>query len=162
MDSNPEVYIERMLEISEKKRTLLESMLSLTLSQAKVITEEGIQDLKVLVNAKQEKINEIDRIDENFDVYFRRLKQILKVKSLDEMNGAGIKGIKQLQECIKKIMAIMKDISTIESENNLKTQNLLNKLGTGINTINHGKKAAIAYTPGYNYQTKSHYFDKKK
>ena len=157
----PEEYIKRLMEVSEKKLGLLEDMLNITKAQAESINEDGLESLEKLVNEKQTKIDAIDKLDEEFDVYFRRLKSELKVKSLDELSGLNIKGVKELQQTVGRIMGLIGDISGIEKQNNDKAKSLLGKFGDEIKTINQGKKMNSAYMPGP-VKPPSYFIDKKK
>jgi len=161
MDYTPEKYVSRMLELSNKKLLLLLDMVKLTQSQSKNVTEEGLDSLNQLTELKQEKINEIDKVDDEFDVYFKRLKSVLKVESLSELPSSNIKGVKELQVVIKKIMDTLNEISTIEKQNNVEAKKILSKFGDEIKKISQGKRANSAYAPGFE-ESPSYFIDKKK
>ncbi len=161
MDNSPEKYVDRLNECLAKKYKLLAQMLSLTESQTKALEEGNIEALEALINDKQAAIDSIDRIDEQFETYFQRLKQELKVKSLEELKGAGIKGSKELQELTSKVMSLISQISKLEKENNDKANRVLNSMKKEIKQISQGKKMRSAYSP-VPPQTPSYFIDKKK
>jgi len=155
-------YIERLIGISKKKCGLLSDTLLLTKAQTQSITEESLEKLQGLIADKQTKIEAVGKLDEEFDIYFRRLKSELKIGSLDELkNFSGIKGIRELQDTIRQIMNTINDICEIEKKNNMKAKELLNELGDEIKKINQGKKMNSAYMPGP-VKPPSYFIDKKK
>jgi|BioPla2DNA2_1021312.scaffolds.fasta_scaffold17150_4 predicted transcriptional regulator len=162
MDITSEGYIERLIDISSKKDGYLKELLHLTVAQSDVIKEEGLEELQKLINDKQRKIEEINKVDEDFNVYFTRLKQKLGISRLDEINNPGIKGVKELQEIIAQIMKNVEQISEIENQNVNRAKNLLNDFGSNIRRINEGRKVNTAYNNTSSLNTPSYYIDKKK
>lgn len=161
MGLTPEEYMHRLLEVTAKKRTLMQELLVLTQKQAEVLHEDGLDALQKLVDDKQVRIDAVNKLDEDFDVYFRRLKSELKVNSLEEAKCAGIQGAKELQEAVAGVIQIVQQIGVLEKENNTKAQGLLNKFGDEVKRVNIAKKANSAYAPGP-IQTSSYFIDKKK
>jgi hypothetical protein len=156
-----EEYINRLLNISTTKHGLLSDILDLTRTQTNTITEDGIEELGKIIARKQEKIDEINKLDEEFDVYFKRLKQLLNVKNLDELSGLKVEGVDKLQHIVKGIIDTVKEISLIEKQNRDKANALLNKLGEHLDTISKGKRMSSAYMQE-SVQTYSYFIDKKK
>lgn len=155
-------YVQRLTEASNKKNILVQDILSLTKRQTEVITEDSIPMLNSFIDEKQVKIDAINKLDEEFSVYFQRLKQTLKISSLDELKDHNIKGIKELQLTIGHIMSLIKEIGILEKQNSLKANQVLNHLGNEIKKINQGKKAATGYYPTQGGGTPSYFMDKKK
>ncbi|HPD01285.1 MAG TPA: flagellar export chaperone FlgN [Acetivibrio sp.] len=162
MDITPEVYIERLIDISSKKDSCLNEILRLTMAQSEAIKEDGLEVLQKLIDDKQRKIEEINKADEDFNVYLTRLKQKLGISRLDEINNPGIKGVKELQEIISRIIKLVGKISEIENQNIERANNLLNDFGSNIKRINEGKRANNAYNNAYSLNAPSYYIDKKK
>lgn len=158
---NPEEYISRLTEVSNKKLVLLKDLLSLTQAQSGTINENQILELQELVDKKKAGIEKIDKLDEEFRVYFQRLKQTLQVKSLDEIDGKKISGVKELQEVIGNIMKLLKGITVIDSENSEKANDLLNSLSGEMKKISQTKKLGSAYTMPVSAPP-SYFIDKKK
>jgi len=156
-----EEYINKLVEASDKKYSLLKDILFITREQSQSINEDGIEALQKLVGEKQKKIDEIDKIDEVFNEYFQRLKQTLGIKSLDEAKGSEINGIGRLKDSIGAIMAVVKEISEIEKSNNKKAKEVLDSLANKIKQANLGKQLNNAYMPVPNMMP-SYYIDKKK
>ncbi len=158
---NPEEYIGRLTEISNKKLVLLKDLLLLTQAQSGTINENQIPELQELVDKKKARIEQIDKLDEDFGVYFQRLKQTLQVKSLDELDGKKIPGVKELQDVIGSIMKLLKGITIIDSGNSEKANDLFNSLSGEMKKISQTKKLGSAYTMPASAPP-SYFIDKKK
>ncbi len=161
MEITPEKYVARMVELSDKKIKLLQDMLSFTHSQSKAINEGGIDNLNTIIEQKQGVIEAIDKIDEEFNVYFQRFKQVMKIDSLDELKGTEIEGLKELQKVVREILRTTNSIRDIEVKNSADGKMFLEKMRSEINTINQAKKASSAYVSKYN-EPPSYFIDKKK
>ncbi|MCX8130719.1 MAG: flagellar protein FlgN [Clostridia bacterium] len=159
---SPEQYVQRLTEISHKKHKYMQDMYMLTVEQSKTINEDGLEQLDKIIAARQTLIEQVDKLDEEFSVYFQRLKQVLGVKSLDEIKSPGIPGVKELQQSIKAVMGLIKDITELDKQNNNKAKKLLDELGNEIRKINQGKRVNMAYNPSPVMQPPSYFIDKKK
>lgn len=132
------------------------------MAQTEAINIEGMDGLKKLISDKQVKIDEINKIDEEFGVYFARLKQKLGINKLEEIKSSDLKGAKELQQTIGQIMELLKEINELEKHNNEKAKGFLNDLGAKIRQIKEGKKLSNAYSPGTGLRQPSYFIDKKK
>jgi len=160
-DVTPEGYLIRLLEASNKKYKLLQDMLVLTTAQTQSITEESMKTLENLVEEKQAKIEEINKVDEEFNVYFHRFKQVLNIKSLDELQTSGIAGTKELKESVGKTINLLNEIFQMEKQNNNKAKCLLDNFSDELHKLQQGKKVNSVYNPAP-MQTSSYFIDKKK
>ncbi|MGI6668013.1 MAG: flagellar export chaperone FlgN [Acetivibrionales bacterium] len=77
-------YQDKMIEILERKKMLLGDMMTLTEAQASAINADTLDRLQELVEEKQRRIDEIDKLDEEFVVYMERLKEAYGIKRLDD------------------------------------------------------------------------------
>lgn len=161
MDTSPGKYVERMREVTDKKYKLLEEMLDLTKEQSRSLTEDGVEKLGEIVDVKQAKIEDINKLDDEFNVYYHRLKSELKIRSLDELKSPDIVGVKELRESISNVMGLLGEITELEKRNNEGAKKLLSDIGSEIRKINAGKKVNSAYNP-IQPQTASYFIDKKK
>lgn len=161
MTITAEKYVEQLLNISQKKHELLKGILSITREQTGVITEEGSEQLIKFIDMKQERIDAVDKLDDEFKSCFEGLKQEMKVKSLDELKSHSIRGIGELQQCISGIMQTVKEISLLEEENRDKANKLLGELGSEIKKLNQGKRMSSAYSSP-SVPPSAYYFDTKK
>jgi len=154
-------YIKELIRILNKKMNLLEQIFDLTNSQSPAIDDEDIGRLESLVAEKQDRIDAINKLDEEFDAYFTRLKSLLNIKRMDELKTDEIPGAAELKQVVGKAAAIARKISEVEAKNNEKAKALLNKLGEEIKGINRMKKANQAYASGPS-KPQAHFIDKKK
>lgn len=162
MDISPELCIERVIEASNKKYNCLQDLILLSMAQTEAISEEGMDGLKKLINEKQVKIDEINKIDEEFAVYFDLLKQKLGVSKLDDIKSFDIRGAKELKQIIGQVMELLSEINEIEKQNNDKAKGLLDDLGMKIRQIREGKKLNNVYNPGSGAIPPAYFVDKKK
>jgi len=156
----PEEYIKRMTELSQKKYALLQEMLIFTRGQTSAIANENINDLGRLIQNKQERIDQIDKLDNDFNDCFLRLKQVLKVDKLDEVKEMNIDGVKELQNVIAQIMEIAKKISEIEKQNSDELKKLMAATAVEIKKLNQGKAVNNAYKRNQS-MAPSYFIDKK-
>lgn len=161
MDASHEKYMDRLTEILHKKQGLLQEILDLTRSQTMAVDEEDLEKLQKLIEGKQARIDAIDRLDEEFNVYFQRLKSTLKINSLSELDTAGSPKTIQLKEATAGILKLIISIGDVEKVNSEKSQKLLKDMGNDIKKLNQGKKVNSAYTPSP-FKLPSYFIDKKK
>lgn len=161
MEASHEKYMDRLTEILHKKQGFLQEILDLTGSQTTAIDEEDLDKLQKLIEDKQTKIDAIDKLDEEFNVYFQRLKSTLKINSLAELNAVGSPKAVQLKEATAGILKLIVAIDDIEKVNSEKSKKLLDATGDEIKKLNQGKKVNSAYTPAP-LKLPSYFIDKKK
>ena len=77
-----EKHFEKLVEVSREKQIKLEELLFLTNAQSKAIEEEGIENIEKLLNDKQKKIEEINKNDEEFYVYYEKIKEMIRIKNI--------------------------------------------------------------------------------
>lgn len=140
MDNSPEFCIEKIIEASNKKYKCLQDLVLLTMAQTEAISEEGMDGLEKLINEKQIKIDEINKIDEDFGIYFNLLKQKLGINKLDEIDASQLKGAKELKQIIGQIMELLSEINKLEKQNYAKAKNLLDEFGMKLKQIREGVK----------------------
>lgn len=158
-------YIERLFELHQKKKELLSDILDFTQKQTDMIAEDGLDSLGNLIEEKQQKINAIDKLDEEFEIYFQRLKTamgISKLEQIDEikLGASAATGARQLKSLTAEILDIIRRINEIEQLNSEKSKKLLDEFGKEIRNINQGKKVSNAYKPTP-ISSPSYFLDKK-
>lgn len=158
----PEQYIQKLTDLSLKKSDSMKKILILTKKQSEVITEESIEELQNLIDIKQKLIDDINELDDAFEVYFSRLKSILGIESMEEVRISDYGEVVQLQQAIKTIFETIKEIQNVENENNMKARDVLESLGGQIRQVKQGKIANNGYNIGGKLPQQSYYFDTKK
>ncbi|EGD47773.1 FlgN family protein [Ruminiclostridium papyrosolvens DSM 2782] len=158
----PEQYIQKLTDLSLKKSDSMKKILILTKKQAEVITEDSIEELQNLIDIKQKLIDDINELDDAFEVYFSRLKSILGIESMEEVRISDYGEMVQLQQTIKTIFQTIKEIQNVENQNNMKARDVLESLGGQIRQVKQGKIANNGYNIGGKLPQQSYYFDTKK
>lgn len=162
MDASPEVCIQKVIEASNKKYSCLQQLIVLTRAQTEVISEESMDGLEKLIGEKQVRIDEINKVDEDFGMYVDLLKQKLGVSRLDEIENSSLKGLKELKQITGQIMELLNEINILEKNNNKKAKDLLDDLGAQIRQIREGKKLNNLYNTGSGTIPPAYFVDKKK
>lgn len=161
-----EKYFSRLNELQLSKRKALKEILELTKAQTEAITEDTLDSLGKLIDEKQKKIDEMIELDNEFETYFGRLKSILGVSRLNELDmakldAASAEGAVLLKRTIAEVMEIANSIVELEKVNNQKSNKLLDDFGKEIRKINQNKRANLAYKP-LPVNAPSYFLDKKK
>lgn len=158
----PEQYIQKLTELSLKKLDNMKEILNLTKEQSEVITEDSINELQNIIDLKQKLIEEINELDDAFEVYFSRLKSVLGVERIEEISISKYQGTERLQQTVKLIFDTTKEIQAAENENSTKAKKVLDSLGGQIRQVKQGKIANNGYNIGGKLPQQSYYFDTKK
>lgn len=161
--------VHKLVEVSGRKYSLLTDMLDLTKRQTASINEDDLDVLQKIIDDKQAIINSIDKLDDEFEACFKKLKSELKIDRLDELkdrlgdlkNFSAIERLGELQEIIAKIMHLTREISEIEKINGEKAKDLFEKLGSEIEKINQARMLKSAYSPQMP-KPPSFFIDKKR
>lgn len=155
-------YIQKLTGISMQKLNSMNEILELTKKQENVITEDSLNNMQEIINQKQALIDSINKLDENFDVYYTRLKSVLGVTNLEHVPASQVPGVVELKKIINSIFHIMEQIQKLEKENKDKADELLNNLGQQIKKVNQNKLINNSYNGIYKQPQTSYYFDTKK
>lgn len=154
-------YIDRLNEILVKKQTILHEISGFTRMQREALQGEKYNELEILIARKQERIEAVNKLDEQFAVYSSRLKDIAGITSFDELPRLNIPGTRELKANVSAIFDLLNEIKSIEEENTGKLTDEMSKLKDKIKQSNSFKKVNKAYSPPGTGMT-NHYFDKKK
>lgn len=158
----PEQYIQKLIELSEKKLNALNEILNLTKRQSKIISEDSADKLNRLIDLKQCQINMIDELDDAFEVYYSRLKSLLGVQSIEEIEMTQFQGVVELKQIVTTIFDTTKYIQSLEIENKNRVQAIVDKLAADIRRIKQHKVANNGYNVAAKLPKPSYFFDKKK
>ncbi|HEX3030142.1 MAG TPA: flagellar protein FlgN [Clostridia bacterium] len=154
-------YIKRMHEISLKKLTLVEEILTITQKQKEALGSGKLDAMDALIDERQLKMDAVDKIDEQFIVYASRLKSLLSLKSFEDLPKHHLPGTNELKDCVSKIHQRLEEIKSLEDEN---TALLKIELKDTQGKIDHSKtfkRVQGAYHP-VSSNIPSYFFDKKK
>ncbi len=162
MDNSSGIYIEKMAELLGKKKQLLQEMLTLTKAQTPVIAADSLDKLQKLVEDKQGLIDRINELDDEFTAYMDKLKSAVGISKLDDIDISRFPAAVRLKQGVSVVLDLVREISEIEKINSVKSNKLLEQLGSQIQKINQGKKINNAYSSQNAAVTSSLFLDKKK
>lgn len=162
MNSGGNIQFDRMIELLKRKKQLLCDMFDLTKAQTDVITAGTLDKLQELIDDKQQKINEIDKLDTDFSMYFESLKIAFGINKLNELDAASHPQAKQLKQITSEVVGLVGEISRVEKVNSEKSKKLLDELGSQIKKVNQGRKINNAYNKTNSANPSSFFMDQKK
>jgi len=152
--------IAQLIDSSNKKFYLLQIILELTKKQKDLLENENIDILENIIDEKQKIIDQINVLDNNFEILFKELSIKYNIKKVNDINKSSILG-EELKTIITNIIELIKIISELEHTNNNNAIIYFEKLKNEIKKNNLGKAALKGYKP-QEYGLPSYYIDKKK
>lgn len=154
-----EKVINKLISLSEEKYIFLEDILSLTEKQTAVIELSDIDGLNLLIDRKQEKLDNIKLLDTEFESIVSDLKTLYEINNLDELEFKCGKII-NLKDCISRIMNKLREISSLEQLNKEKMLKAKDELQEKIVGAANGKRAINQYGNFSSY-TNPYFIDRK-
>ena len=158
----PEQYIQKLIDVSDKKLNIIREILNLTRMQSAIISENSADKLNKLIDLKQQQIDLIGELDEAFEVYYGRLKSVLGVQSIEEINMVQFNGAAELKQIIADITNATRQIQVLEIENKNQVQAVLDNLASEIRKVKRHKMANNGYNVAAKLDKPSYFIDKKK
>lgn len=162
METDNRNYFARMTELLARKKVLLAEMLELTRDQTDAIDEKSLDRLQKLIEEKQKRIDEIDKLDVEFAACMKRLKAAVGVKELSELDASRFPGARELKLATAEVLSLVEEISGAEKVNSAKSKELLDELGRQVRRLNQAKKLNNAYNRQDVGGAPSFFLDKKK
>ena len=156
-----EEYIQRLIDISSKKISLLDEILLFTRSQNEVIKGQRFDEMDQLLKERQKRMDAVDKLDEQFVVYSTRLKEILSISSFEELPQHNLPGMAELKRAVDSISQNIKKTKEIDDENTALIKDEMKVTQGQIKNANNHKRVTGAYYPNQN-SGQSYFFDKKK
>lgn len=154
---------QKVMEASNRKYSCLQQLLELTKAQSAVINEESMDGLEKIIGEKQVIIDEINKIDTEFEGYFSLLKKKLGVEKLSDIKPSEAEPFAfELKQVTSQIMELLDEMNILEKNNNDKAKALLDDLGLKIRQIRQGKKLGSVYNSASEMVPPAYFVDKKK
>lgn len=151
--------INNMIQLSQAKKELLIEILELTKIQKDLIEIDNIDKLDSILEEKESLMGNIDALDIEFLSLYNSIIKDENVESMEEIDTKKHKNIKALQDIIKDINIILKDITDLDEKNTLNMKNNLDMIKSELKQMKEVKKAY----KGYNYEVaESILIDEKK
>lgn len=164
MEVKIEELVDYLIRVSEGKLQLVKKLLELTIQQRdalKAVEDDDIDILNNLIQGKQETMNKIDILDQEFLGKFIKVKEILGIENFADLKEEPIAGVKILKEKIQEIMVVTEEISSVDKENTMKAQENLDEIKKQLKLVKIGKKTNHGYGKKFTENT-SILIDKKK
>ncbi len=155
--------VARLVEVSTRKYKLLEQMLQTYLEQNEALSsEEGALEQEMFLEKRQQLMDAVDKLDEQFHVYAERLKTTLGITSLEELAGFQIPGREELKTLVGRITTLLEELSDRHHKTSLRMQDMQQATSLQIKQLQKSRQVNQAYQPGNPAAPTSVYFDKKK
>lgn len=154
-------HIDDLNKIIAQKLALFKDIYSITVAQQKDIVENEADNIDALVQQKQQVIDKIDKLDQDFLNGYKKLKEELGIDSLELIDTDKHPEMKNIKEHIKSIMGMAHKIMELENSNKEKLDSIFQNVKDELRHIKAGKRSVKAYesTPTYNDGV---FIDKKK
>ena len=151
--------IDNMIQLSNEKKVLLESILDFTKKQKSFIQDEDMDSLTKVLSEKDEIMKNIDLLDLDFISLYNNIKSMEDISSMEEIDVDKYSNVKLLKSNINEISLILNNIRILDNDNTRMMKTNLENIKSG---LKHVKEAKNAYK-GYNYEApESMLIDEKK
>jgi exonuclease VII large subunit len=157
-----DLLIENLITLAIQKKNYYQSIFDLTKEQADAIKNDNNTKLEEKINSKQDIIEKVDSQDDKFNLIFNKLKEILNVNDLSKIDGSKYPLLKDLQEEIRNINNIGKNIQELEKSNMNNLKNEMEKVKKEIDSISNSKRVNKVYANPYSKPVSPYFFDTKK
>ena len=157
-------YLTKLIELTSQKLSVLAEVADLCIAQQKHIMDDRIDELEASVGQKQAYIDKIKLLDEQYEVYFKRMKFELKIKNMEELIHKNICSdlICDLKAYTAKVLDLTSSITEYERKNQMLIEQFMEEIKKDLNLINNSKKLGGAYTPTGSAGQSSYFIDSKK
>lgn len=154
-------YLELMADSLVKKGRKLEEVLELTKAQETLLNMENVneEDFDNLINKKSTLIEEINKLDEGFELIYNRVREMVK-----ENPEAYRDKIEKLQNSIRILVDKGVEIEACERRNQIKFDLKLSKGKDKVRSYNLSSNAVAKYYSNMNgsVEETTYFVDKKK
>lgn len=156
------VYVTMMVDSLKRKKEILSYLYERTKEQERLLIDENMDPdaFKALVDAKGERIEELNTIDEGFDTLFKLVKQEIQTNRDDYREQ-----ILQMQVLIKEIADMGVQIQALEQQNSGHFKTYLARHRKTIRDFHVNNRTANTYYQNMAHSHKpqtSYFFDETK
>ncbi len=153
--------LNQMVALSEKKLEMLIRLKGLSEKQNKAFYTHKLDSIEQILSKKDEIIQYIHQLDDAFLMASDNLKEMLDIKSLEDLSNSSLNGRNELKELIRNITDTVESIILVEKDSYNSAKGIQKDLANKIKDVNAGRKITTAYNfkPSNN---PSYFFDKKK
>jgi polyhydroxyalkanoate synthesis regulator phasin len=135
-----------MVTILDQKKERLKMILTLTQQQRELFTLESIEMLESNLRLKQTCIDDINRLDEGFEKYYKEIADF-KIELQEKCKKSDVTEtlVKRLQEGTAAIQDMMRQIQKAEAENHQRAAELMQLVKENLEATSKQKKAVAVY-----------------
>ena len=153
-------YINILMDILEKKAEILDGLLDRTARQDVCLGTQlpDMDEFAILVDQKEELIEELNRLDTGFERIYDNVKE-----DLDLNRNHYQKEIEKLQELIKNLLDKGMKLQVQEKKNKLKLELYFSKSKKEVRVFKQSNRSAASYYNNMNSESsgRSYFLDKK-
>ena len=155
-------YVDMMVDVLQRKRTILERLLADTREQEKLLRDEkmDVDAFNALVDNKGTQIDQLNEIDEGFDALFQRVKSEI-VSHREEYRSQ----IEEMQKLITELSSLGVSIQALEQQNSQRFKAFLARERQGIRDFHVNNRTASAYyqnMPNTHRDNQSYFLNERK
>jgi len=155
-------FINELVEISTRKKTFLEKIALATKIQFEAIEKNDLNELDKLIDEKQKYIDEINILDNDFELIFEKIKDISGLSKLGDVLKSNDDLFIGLKTKIADILKVIEEIKNIENINSKKLSEQKNEIGKKMRELSKGKLAQKSYLGEPMVPPNPAFIDKKK
>ncbi|MCM8900490.1 flagellar protein FlgN [Caldicoprobacter algeriensis] len=137
--------LEKLLEIAEAKKHHMQRILELTQKQSGVLSAEQVDQLLAYIQDKQEHIDAIKALDEEFSDIFEEIKEKVRSGSFKDDNPEGYDLYAGLRASVGEIKDMVEAVCALETQNQNRVREVIQDVKARISSINRGKRGYSAY-----------------
>ena len=153
----------KLIEISREKKEFLLKIKKITENQRGAIEKGKLNLLMDYIQEKSEIMEKINTLDLEFLAKFSKVKEILNVSTIDEVDANLYPELHELKSNTTLIMSLLEDIKTLDDKNNMSFRHDFDDLKASMKTFNHNVKANKGYKDlSYSKHSQGVFIDNKK
>jgi hypothetical protein len=153
--------VDQLVQNIKTKNSTLDAILDLTIRQGEIIREEDIDSLEVVISQKEDKLNQIETLNQAFDSMIKDFNRDNRY-GLEETRDRLINSNEQLKLLAIQTKDIVKVIKEVDGKNIEDVRSILVEIKKGIQNLNKAQKIDRSYNNEFYQEENSYYFDSKK
>lgn len=155
-------YDNQLIQLLAKKKEYLIKMLELTKLQTIAIEDKIDDKLNQYIDDKQQFIDRINVLDDEFAKRFDTLKKEMGVESLEQVVTSYPTHYQELKIITQEVKKLIEDIFMLEKENSVKLKQRFDDIKGKLKQVSGGKKMVSAYEGKNRGTANGAFFDNKK
>lgn len=155
--------ISKIIEISQEKKEFLLKIKKITENQRGAIEKGNLNLLMDYIQEKSELMEKINALDLEFLAKFTKIKELLNVSSIDDVDSKIYPELHDLKVITTSIMNLLEEVKYLDDKNNLSFRHDFEDLKSSMKTFSHNVKANKGYKDlSYSNHSQGVFIDNKK